>query len=158
PQLDRGNSVYDTRQRLVLNYVWQLPGQNLKGFKGAFLGGWSYNGIWAFQSGPHWQPFNSKNRKFKATNPGFTAAACGSAATFVQAGCINVGGDYTLDSGRNDRPDSTVSFFNPNRNSWALGWCPGGTPVGGCAASGGTPSQAGLPAFSSPCLGCVGDL
>ncbi len=29
--LDRGNSIYDIRHRLVVNYVWQLPRQNLKG-------------------------------------------------------------------------------------------------------------------------------
>src|SRR6202035_695040 len=51
PSLDRGNSIYDIRQRLVLNYVYQLPGQNLKGPLGVIAGGWSYNGIWAFPSG-----------------------------------------------------------------------------------------------------------
>ena len=30
--------------------------QNLKGASGMLLGGWSYNGIWAFQSGAHWEP------------------------------------------------------------------------------------------------------
>ncbi len=57
PGLDRGNSLFDIRQRLVLNYVWELPGKNLHGFVGAVLGGWSYNGIWAFQSGAHWEPY-----------------------------------------------------------------------------------------------------
>ncbi len=56
PGLDRGDSIYDIRNRLVLNYVYQLPGQNMKGAKGLVLGGWSYNGIWAFQSGAHWEP------------------------------------------------------------------------------------------------------
>ena len=38
PGLDRGNSVFDIRQRLVLNYVYELPGKNLHGFAGAALG------------------------------------------------------------------------------------------------------------------------
>ena len=38
PGLDRGNSIYDIRHRLVFNYVWQLPGKNLKGVLGAVLG------------------------------------------------------------------------------------------------------------------------
>ena len=50
PGLDRGNSVFDIRQRLVLNYVYQLPGKNLHGFAGAVLGGWQYSGIWAMQT------------------------------------------------------------------------------------------------------------
>ena len=142
PQLDRGNSIFDIRHRLVLNYVWQLPGQNLKGFMGAFLGGWSYNGIWAFQSGPHWEPFNRLSRRFKSTTPGFTSSACSSAATFVQAGCVNVGGDYNLDHGNNDRPNSTISFFNPSRTLWENGWA----------------GASNVPVFSSPCLACAGNL
>ena len=59
PGLDRGNSIYDIRHRLVFNYVWQLPGQNLKGALGAVAGGWSLNGIWQFQSGAHFEPFTS---------------------------------------------------------------------------------------------------
>ena len=55
--LDRGNSVFDIRHRLVFNYVYQLPGQNLHGAEGLLIGGWSLNGIWAFQSGPHWSPY-----------------------------------------------------------------------------------------------------
>ncbi len=58
PGLDRGNSLFDIRHRLVFNYVWELPGKNLHGFLGAALGGWSYNGIWAFQSGAHWEPYS----------------------------------------------------------------------------------------------------
>ena len=38
PGLDRGNSIYDIRHRLVVNYVYQLPGQNMKGFVGS--GSW----------------------------------------------------------------------------------------------------------------------
>jgi hypothetical protein len=52
--IDRGNSIFDVRHRLSLNYVYNLPGQNLHGPAGMALGGWSLNGIWSFQSGAHW--------------------------------------------------------------------------------------------------------
>src|SRR5260370_31430746 len=51
PQLDRGDSIYDIRQRLVVSHVIQLPGQNLNGVAGHGAGAWSLNGIWAFQTG-----------------------------------------------------------------------------------------------------------
>jgi Carboxypeptidase regulatory-like domain/TonB dependent receptor len=140
PGLDRGNSLFDIRQRLVLNYVYQLPGQNLKGITGAILGGWSYNGIWAFQTGAHWEPFTSLQR--------LLTGDCTTAG--IAAGdCVNQGGDYNLDRGNNDRPDSTKSAFQPNRDTWRTGWVD--------AATGG-PAQAGLPVFSAPCLGCAGNL
>jgi len=55
PQFDRGNSIYDIRQRLVINHVWQLPGQNLKSVGGVLLGGWSLNGVWQFHSFAAWR-------------------------------------------------------------------------------------------------------
>src|SRR5208283_4384322 len=57
PGLDRGNAVFDIRQRLVINYVWQLPGQNLHGPLGVAIGGWSWNGIVSMQTGAHWSPY-----------------------------------------------------------------------------------------------------
>src|SRR6202140_5311895 len=65
PGLDRGDSIYDVRHRLVVNYVYQLPGQNLKGAAGAILGGWSYNGIWSFQSGAHFETYTTSGPKFR---------------------------------------------------------------------------------------------
>jgi len=97
PGLDRGNSIYDIRHRLVVNYVWQLPGQDLKGVMGAIAGGWSLNGIWAFQSGAHWEPFTAARRVLSGD--------CSQGG--VDAGlCINKGGDFNLDRGRNDRPSA----------------------------------------------------
>ena len=55
--MSRGNSIYDIRHRLVLNYVWELPFGKHTGFMGALLSGWAYNGIWAFQTGAHWSPY-----------------------------------------------------------------------------------------------------
>jgi len=158
PGIDRGNSLFDIRHRLVLNYVWQLPGQNLHGVMGAVLGGWSYSGVWAFQTGAHWEPFRGGAARLReisnSSNP------C-TAADVNSGNCQNLGGDFNLDHGRNDRPDSSLSGFVPGRVSWENGWCLNGSvEAGDCASSapGATPSQAGLPVFSSPCLGCVANL
>lgn len=144
PGLDRGNSVYDIRQRLVVNHVWQMPGYNLKGPAGYALGGWSLSGIWALQSGAHWSPFNARGPNLRDSLGNHCTAAD------VNGGdCQNLGGDYLLTRGRNERPDSSVSHFGDfNHDTWACGWA-------GCA--GGSP-QANLPVLSSPCLGCDGNL
>jgi hypothetical protein len=139
PGLDRGNSLFDIRQRLVFNYVWELPGKNLHGILGAVLGGWAYNGIWAFQSGAHWEPYTSLSRLL-VPDAGFPTACTG--AAFDAAHCTNQGGDYNLDRGANDRPSSTLSSYQPTRDQWKNGW--------GAAAVAST--------FSSPCLACTGNL
>ena len=145
PGLDRGNSVYDIRHRLVLNYVYQLPGKNLHGFAGVVLGGWQYSGIWAMQSGAHWSPYTSSSAHVTCSNPDDVTT------------CSNSGGDYNLDGGKNDRPNSSISQYgDESRHTWAVGWCdPGGSSVlAGCSS----PNQAGLPSLTKPCLGCVGTL
>jgi outer membrane receptor protein involved in Fe transport len=157
PQLDRGNSIYDIRQRLVVNHVYQLPGQNLKGAMGYIAGGWSLSGIWAFQTGPHWEPLRGGGPDLDSTVTGATCTAAD-----VNAGnCANDGGDFNLDRGRNDRPNSSVSHFGDvNHFTWANGWCVGGLGdlLSGCSNIGGTPSQANIPVLSKPCLACVGNL
>jgi len=150
PGLDRGNSIYDIRHRLVLNYVWQLPGQNLKGAMGWIAGGWSLNGIWSFQSGAHFEPFTGAGRNLQGTNED---GSC-SVADVADGACINTGGDFNLDRGQNERPNSTVSLLSGvSHDSWANGW--GATDTGTI----GTITTSG-PAitFSSPCLACVGNL
>jgi hypothetical protein len=152
PQFDRGNSIYDIRHRLVINHVWQVPGQNLKGVGGYVLGGWSLNGVWQFQSGAHWEPFRTSSPDLDVLdamgNP--TGATC-QAADVNSGVCGNAGGDYLLTRGRNERPSSSVpGFASFSHTTWACGWtagnCPGVTP------------QANLPVLSAPCLGCVGNL
>ena len=139
PALDRGNSLFDIRHRLTLNYVWQLPGQNLHGAMGAVLGGWSYSGVWAFQTGAHWEPFRGGAAKLREiSNPDNSCTA----ADVNSGNCQNLGGDYNLDHGRNDRPDSTMAAFDPSRTLWENGW--------GNATN--------VPQFSAPCLGCAGNL
>jgi hypothetical protein len=139
--LDRGNSIYDIRHRLVFNYVWQLPGQNLKGALGAIAGGWSLNGIWQFQSGAHWEPYTTASSRLREAN-GKTKCSAGDIAGGT---CFNFGGDFNLDAGKNDRPNSVVTgFANGSHSTWANGIY----GAGNLAFSN----------FSTPCLGCAGNL
>jgi outer membrane receptor for ferrienterochelin and colicin len=163
PGLDRGDSIYDIRHRLVLNYVWQLPGQNMKGVMGAIAGGWSLNGIWSFQSGAHFEPFISSGPRLKEAD---NKTNC-TTADYANGTCFNFGGDFNLDRGRNDRVSSSVSGFSGfNHNVWANGWCtPGpdggytGSVIGGCAANDGIANQANLPTLTRPtCIACVSNL
>src|SRR5262249_11369740 len=145
PQLDRGNSLFDIRQRVVLNYVWQLPGQTLHGFMGALLGGWSYSGVWSFQTGAHWEPFRGGAARLREISN--SSASC--TAADVPSNCQNHGGDFNLDHGRNDRPNASISNFNPSRDLWKTGWF---DPVTG------DPLASNLPVFSTPCLACASNL
>jgi len=142
PGLDRGDSIFDIRHRLSLNYVYQLPGQSLKGVAGAILGGWSYNGIWSFQTGPHWETFTSAGPRLREISD--SSVPCSIAD--VQGGnCQNLGGDFNLDGGRNDRPSASVTRLSGiTHDQWADGFYNAPNPVN--------------ITFSSPCLGCVGNL
>ena len=42
---ERGFSNFDVPNVFTLNFTWDLPGQNMTGAAGAFLGGWEVNGI-----------------------------------------------------------------------------------------------------------------
>jgi outer membrane receptor for ferrienterochelin and colicin len=152
--LDRGNSIYDIRHRLVFNYVWQLPGQDLKGALGVIAGGWSLNGIWQFQSGAHWEPFVSSGSRLKELSPNIGSGSC-TDVDIATGNCGNFGGDFNLDQGRNDRSNASVSRVGGvSHNSWANGW--GATlvdPVTGTISTSG-PNVT----FSTPCLGCAGNL
>jgi hypothetical protein len=163
PGLDRGNSVFDIRHRLVLNYVYELPGKNLHGFMGAALGSWQYSGVWSMQTGAHWSPYTTKFPNLVETSTIADGSDVACTVSDINSGlCSNIGGDYNLDGGRNDRPNSSIAQASFSRDTWEHGWCPAGTgsgPLGGilngCKE---TPSQAGLPTLSPPCLGCIGSL
>jgi hypothetical protein len=138
PGLDRGNSVFDIRHRLTFNYVWELPFfRNNDGMSAAMLGGWQWSGIWSFQSGAHWSPFDLRASRL-LSNDGFPNAC--SAAMFDSLNCVNVGGDYNLDGEKNDRPNAMADHIHTTPAQWADGF--------------------NLPDnfFSAPCLGCVGNL
>jgi len=51
PRATYGPSAYDARQRLVINYVWDLPVPKMDGFQGKLLNGWELSGIASFQTG-----------------------------------------------------------------------------------------------------------
>jgi hypothetical protein len=129
-ELDRGNSVFDIRHRLAFTYVWELPFfQNKHGMLAAFLGGWQWNGIWSLQSGAHWSPFDDRPPSLQ-----------GDCSAPVSANCVNEGGDYNLDGESNDRPNAIASNVHATHSQWVDGF--------------------NLPTnfFSTPCLGCVGNL
>lgn len=138
PGLDRGNSVFDIRHRLTFTYVWEMPFfQNNHGVLAAVLGGWQWNGIWSFQSGAHWSPFDDRPPLLQAED-GFSGAC--TSATFDPVHCVNQGGDYNLDGESNDRPNAIANHLHATHLQWADGF--------------------NLPDsfFSAPCLGCVGKL
>ena len=143
PNLDRGNSIYDVRQRLVLSYVWELPWYKAQqGFLGHVLGGWQVNGIISRQTGAHWEPWDSRGKNLN-TQPDGLGAAC-VAADVASGNCFNIGGDYNLDGIRNDRPNAIANNVSPSHDQWANGW--------------GTQYALGNGFFSTPCLGCVGNI
>jgi hypothetical protein len=109
--------------------------RNNHGAVAAALGGWQLNGIWSFQTGAHWSPFNSARSQLQEDRVG----AC-SASSFDSANCVNVGGDYNLDGEANDRPNALVNHIKTSHRQWAQGF--------------------NLPTnfFSAPCLGCAGNL
>jgi hypothetical protein len=145
PNLDKGNSTFDIRQRLTFNYVYEFPWRkDQKGFTGHVIGGWQYQGLWAFQTGAHFTPYCA------------TGSAC----------------DFNKDGTRNDRPSTlNGNTFNPTRTQWMNGWFKN-NPSFGCAwsAAGAVPGNNttnagagtcadGTPAFfATPCVPCDGNL
>ena len=55
PQLDRGPSEFDVRNRFTASAIWNLPSPQSKGVVHALLGGWQGNAIVTLQSG---RPFD----------------------------------------------------------------------------------------------------
>ena len=47
----RALSLFNSAQRFVINYYWEIPAQKYNGFKGKVLDDWSMSGIIQFQSG-----------------------------------------------------------------------------------------------------------
>ena len=98
PRLDRGNSIFDIRHTLTMNYVYELPffKNHGNGFAKAVLGGWQLNGTISYHTGAHWEPFCHGSR-----------GSC----------------DFNNDYEANDRPNSTIAAFSgANHDMWANGW------------------------------------
>jgi hypothetical protein len=152
PNLDRGNSIFDIRHRLVFNYVWNLPFGKHQGILNALLEGWQYNGIFAVQTGAHWSPYDRRSEKLREitlVDPVNNPKGLCTAADVNGGNCQNLGGDYLLDRtnshSRNSRPNSTYPSYNKaTHDMWANGWGPQWQPGGGI--------------FTTPCLGCAGNL
>jgi len=51
PKASRSLSLFNSAQRFVINYVWDLPIPKYSGFKGKLLDDWQLSGITQFQSG-----------------------------------------------------------------------------------------------------------
>ena len=47
----RALSLFNSKQRFVINYVWDIPAPKYRGFKGKVLDDWQVSGIIQFQSG-----------------------------------------------------------------------------------------------------------
>ena len=60
-KLDRAVSDYHRKHRLVISYVWDIPGPRT-GFLSQVLGGWRLNGITSFQSGAPFTIVNGVDR------------------------------------------------------------------------------------------------
>jgi hypothetical protein len=156
PGLDRGHSTFDFRHRLVFNYLWELPWmKSQQGVAGHILGGWQLNGIWSFQSGAHWTPYDSRARTLRCFIGGVNSYSAnsngGATSCFADGGTIaNTGGDYNLDTVANDRPDAAgANTVAANKDQYANGYFYNN--------SGGTRGiDSGF--FSTPCLGCNGTL
>lgn len=138
PNLDRGNSIFDIRHRLAFNYIWEIPFfRNSHNLSGVLLRGWQFNGIWSFQTGVHWSPYNDQLPRLQA-RLGFPGAC--TPATFDPTNCVNTGGDYNLDGESNDRPNAIANNVHATHSQWADGF------------------NLARNFFSAPCLGCVGNL
>jgi outer membrane receptor protein involved in Fe transport len=147
--LDRGNSIFDIRHRLVFNYVWELPFGHHTGFMNALLGGWQYNGIWSFQTGAHWSPYTRARESLveKDQLALGNEVAC-TPADVTNGNCQNIGGDFLLNRtnshSRNSRPNATITGFSgATHDQWANGF--GGAFLDGSI-------------FSNSCLACPGNL
>src|ERR1700678_3309612 len=51
PRLSRALSLFNSAQRFVISYDWELPIRQYQGFKGKVLNDWEISGITQFQSG-----------------------------------------------------------------------------------------------------------
>lgn len=77
PRLDRGNSGFDQRHRLVAHFIWQIPiGRGSRGYRKQILSGWEASGIVSFQTGYHFfiDDQGTPDRDFTVGRPNVTGA------------------------------------------------------------------------------------
>jgi hypothetical protein len=70
PQWEHGNLDFDIRQRVVFNYIWELPyghgrhfGGSSPGWMNAAFGGWEFSGVTTFSDGT-WYTVTDANANF----------------------------------------------------------------------------------------------
>ncbi len=100
-RLDYGNSTFDVRQSLTLNYIYDLPfGRGLQGLARTVAGGWQFAGIATFHSG---LPFSVENGFDRANTLQTLSPPEGSERPDVKPGYSN-----------NPVTGSPNQWFNPN--------------------------------------------
>jgi hypothetical protein len=106
---NRGLSLFDSRQRLVISYLWEPQIPKYDGAKGMALNGWSVSGITSFQSGFPIRMITIDDQELQNDTSGFEAPG---------------------------RPveNGPVHFVNPRSNSNYY-FCPGGAGATGCNIS-----------------------
>ncbi|MDD5542502.1 MAG: carboxypeptidase regulatory-like domain-containing protein [Acidobacteriia bacterium] len=101
---DRGRSGFDTPQRFVLNYVYQLPGFGIQNsVLSRIVGGWEISGVTTFSSGTPFSILNAYNAL--GILPGAVSTVEGS-----QRATINLSGTYPNPS----TTGSTNAFYAAN--------------------------------------------
>jgi hypothetical protein len=70
---ERGRSMFDSRQRLVLSYQWSLPFlQHSSNWYGKVLGNWQLNGIFTAMSGTPFTVYDSNDPSLQGQAPEIT--------------------------------------------------------------------------------------
>jgi hypothetical protein len=95
---ERGNALFDTRNRFVLSYAYELPrleGHNLA--ERLILGGWQFNGIFQAQSGNPFTAVNSTTTAQTLTfrpnltcDPNSGLKKAGAATTYINTACFSL--------------------------------------------------------------------
>jgi hypothetical protein len=86
-RLDKGRSGLDQIQRLVINYVYQIPiMKEQKGFLGRVIGGWEVAGITTEASGTPYTVFNANNALGTLNNGQLSTVVSNQRASVNQAG------------------------------------------------------------------------
>jgi hypothetical protein len=94
-RLDYGRLGYDIRHNWVNSFVWELPGNGLRGFARHLLGGWSATGIFTIRTG----------------NPFTVSAGRDNSLTSIGRDTADLIGDPALPGGRS-KGEQILQYFN----------------------------------------------
>ena len=132
PGFDRGNSVFDIRQRLGPQLRLSIARQESARIDGCSLRRLAVQWDLGF---PDRSPLVSLHFSQPQTPRDYQirqldSSSCTATRVSIASGTAqNIGGDFNLDGGKNDRPNSSIAQFgNDSRKTWAKGWCPGCAP------------------------------